>query len=91
MLLYHKYYFTTIFHKKIEIVFILFLSEYYLHFSSIKSAISLALFSITFISLPSIITLTNGSVPDGRISTLPLPENSFSTFSIADFISEFFS
>ena len=39
MLLYHKYYFTTIFHKKIEIVFILFLSKYYLHFSSIKSAI----------------------------------------------------
>ena len=63
----------------------------YFNFFSISSAISFAFFVMYSCSSPSIITLTNGSVPDGLINTLPFPANSFSNFSIAFFISSSFS
>ena len=63
----------------------------YFNLFSIKSAISFALFVMYSWSSPSIITLTNGSVPDGLINTLPFPANSSSISLIAFLISAFFS
>lgn len=53
------------------------LSPLIVYFDASFSPINLARFSASFliicVSSPSIITRTNGSVPDGLINTLPLP------------------
>ena len=60
------------------------------YFEPISSASSFAMSAISDSSLPSIMTLTRDSVPDGLIRTLPSPSRLFSIFSMAERISPLF-